>query len=179
MTDIIPNSDQFPTVATVVKWPATPSAYGVYSAVLTPNRSLTRRGYRALLAVVLIVNLSFAGLFLSVGAPAMVLFTVIGFTAVWLAFEVNFLAARQFERVDLCDELVRIVRVTPKGEVTVWTANPFWTRLETHKVGEPGGELSLITKNRRISLGTFMPPPERERFAGVLSGRLNDVVRSV
>jgi uncharacterized membrane protein len=150
----------------------------LFSAIITPHRSLSSMGF--LLLMMLIGSVSFAGgmFFYLLGAWPVVGFLGLDVLLVYIAFRANYRAAAAFEEVTVTPSELRIRRVTHRGRVTEWTLNPLWTQLdrETH---EDFGllRLFLVSRGRRLSVAGFLSPKEKESFAKALSVALGEAKR--
>src|SRR6478672_4634901 len=84
----------------------------LFSAIITPHRSLSRRGF--LLVMTLIGGLSFIGgmFFFLLGAWPVVGFLGFDVVLVYWAFRVNFRAAAAFEEVVVTPSELRVRRVS-------------------------------------------------------------------
>jgi uncharacterized membrane protein len=150
----------------------------LFSAIITPHRSLSSTGF--LLLMTLIGGVSFAGgmFFYLLGAWPVVGFLGLDVLLVYIAFRVNYRAAAVFEEVTVTPSELRVRRVTHRGRVTEWTLNPVWTQIdrETH---EDFGllRLFLVSRGRRLSVAGFLSPKEKESFAKALSTALGEARR--
>jgi uncharacterized membrane protein len=150
----------------------------LFSAIITPHRSLSGTGF--LLLMTLIGGVSFAGgmFFYLLGAWPIVGFLGLDVLLVYIAFRANYRAATAFEEVTVTPSELRVRRVTHRGRVTEWTLNPVWTQLdrETH---EDFGllRLFLVSRGRRLSVAGFLSPKEKENFARALSAALGEAKR--
>jgi uncharacterized membrane protein len=150
----------------------------LFSAIITPHRSLSSRGF--LLVMALVGGLSFIGgmFFFLLGAWPVVGFLGLDVLLVYWAFRANYRAAAAFEEVTVTPSELRLRRVSHRGEVAEWTLNPVWTRLdrETH---EEFGLLKvfLVSRGRRLSVAGFLSPTEKESFADALAAALGEARR--
>lgn len=144
----------------------------VFDALLTPYRSLGPRGF--LLVMGLIGTISFvAGLaFFLAGAWPVVGFMGLDVLLVWMAFRLNYRSARQFERLHLTRESLRVERVTHHGERRLWSFEPAWLRVEIDDPPEPDSPLTLASGRRRLSIGSFLSAEERLELAEALRAAL-------
>jgi uncharacterized membrane protein len=150
----------------------------LFSAIITPHRSLSRRGF--LLVMTLIGGLSFIGgmFFFLLGAWPVVGFLGLDVVLVYWAFRANYRAAAAFEEVTVTPSALRLRRVSHHGEVAEWTLNPVWTKLDHEKHEEFGLlKLFLVSRGRRLSVAGFLSPKERESFAAALSAALGEARR--
>lgn len=143
-----------------------------FSAILTPNRSLGPRGF--LLVMLLVSLMSFAAgfAFFLVGAWPVVGFFCLSVLLVYVAFRLNFRAARLYETVDLSGNELKVSRVYPSGRSRSWSFNPYWVRLEI--IERPGKRkaLTLSSHGSRLIFGNFLTDDEKSQFADELNGAL-------
>jgi uncharacterized membrane protein len=150
----------------------------LFSAIITPHRSLSSTGF--VLLMTLVGGVSFAGgmFFYLVGAWPVVGFLGLDVLLVYIAFRANYRAAAAFEEVTVTPSELRVRRVTHRGRVTEWMFNPVWTQIdrETH---EDFGllRLFLVSRGRRLSIAGFLSPKEKESFARALSAALGEARR--
>jgi len=150
----------------------------LFSAIITPHRSLSRRGF--LLVMTLIGGFSFIGgmFFFLLGAWPVVGFLGLDVLLVYWAFRANYRAAAAFEEVTVTPSVLRLRRVSHRGEVAEWTLNPVWTQLDREKHEEFGLlKLFLVSRGRRLAVAGFLSPKERESFAAALSAALGEARR--
>lgn len=145
----------------------------LFSAVITPHRSLGRTGFLVLMLV--IGGLSFvAGLvFYIAGAWPVVGFLGLDVLLIYWAFRANYRAAAAYEEVTVTPSELTVRRVSHRGEVKEWTLNPLWTRLDRQTHAEYGIErLFLVSRGRRLPIANFLGPEEKESFAAALADAL-------
>ena len=150
----------------------------IFSAIITPHRSLSGRGF--LLVMALVGGLSFAGgmFFFLMGAWPVIGFLGLDVLLVYWAFRANYRAAAAFEEVTVTPSELRLRRVSHRGEVAEWTLNPLWTQLARDTHEEFGlQQLFLVSRGRKLPVAGFLSPPERESFAAALSAALGEAKR--
>ena len=69
-----------------------------WQAVLTPYRSLSRRGFILVMSLIAAINLVVGGMFYAIGAWPVVGFLGLDVLLVYWAFRVNYRSAAAFER---------------------------------------------------------------------------------
>jgi uncharacterized membrane protein len=150
----------------------------LFSAIITPHRSLTGAGF---LAVMMLVGgfSFFAGMvFFLLGAWPVVGFLGLDVLLVYWAFRANYRAAAAFEEVTVTPSELRVRRVSHRGQVAEWTLNPLWTQLARDTHEEFGLQhLFLVSRGRKLPVAGFLSPPERESFAAALSAALGEAKR--
>jgi uncharacterized membrane protein len=150
----------------------------LFSAIITPHRSLSGKGF--LLVMALVGGLSFIGgvFFFLLGAWPVLGFLGLDVVLVYWAFRANYRAAAAFEEVTVTPSELRLRRVSHRGEVAEWTLNPVWTRLDREKHEEFGLlKLFLVSRGRKFPIAGFLSPKERESFAAALSTALGEARR--
>ena len=150
----------------------------LFSAIITPHRSLSAKGFVAVMA--LVGGMSFAGglFFFLLGAWPVVGFLGLDVLLVYWAFKANYRAAAAHEEVTVTPSELRVRRVSHRGKVAEWTLNPLWTQL-VRDVHEDFGlqHLYLVSRGRKLPIAGFLSPPERESFAAALSSALGEAKR--
>jgi uncharacterized membrane protein len=150
----------------------------IFSAIITPNRSLSATGF-------LVVMLCFGGLslvsammWLRAGAWPVFGFQGLEVLLVYWAFRANFRAARAYEEVTVTASELTVRKVSHRGELREWTLNPVWARLDRIVHAEFGIErLFLVSHGRRLSIAGFLGPEEKASFARALSIALGEAKR--
>src|SRR5260370_20751171 len=109
---------------------ANPLDEEIFTARLSPHRSLPRRNLRILLWLFAGASL-FTGLpFVLLGAWPIVSYMVLDVALLYLAFRANYRAARAYEQFRLTPVELQLARVSPRGARTEWRFNPAWVRLQ-------------------------------------------------
>lgn len=152
----------------------------LFSALLTPHRSLNRTSFLILMGFVVAVSF-FAGLlFLSMGAWPVFGFFGLDALAIWWAFRVNFRRALAYEEIAVTPTALHVRRVSHLGTVSEWSFNPLWVRLEVEAHEEFGVErLALVSRGRRLTIASFLGPDEKESFAKALTAGLAAAKRGI
>ena len=152
----------------------------LFSALLTPHRSLSGAGFVVLMAV--IAGLSFAGglVFFVVGAWPVVGFLGLDVVLIYWAFRANYLAAAAYEEVTVTASELRVRQVSHRGDVAEWSLNPLWTQLDRETHAEYGLlRLFLVSRGKRLAVAGFLGPTEKESFATALSAAIGEAKRGV
>src|SRR5438874_9222171 len=102
----------------------------LFSALLTPHRSLNRTGFVVLMTFLTVVSFVTGVVFLMMGAWPVFGFFGLDVLVIWWAFKVNFRAARASEEILVTPSELRVRRISQRGEVVEWTFNPLWVRLD-------------------------------------------------
>jgi uncharacterized membrane protein len=150
----------------------------LFSAVLTPHRSLGRTVFVVLMC--LIGGISFvAGLvFFIAGAWPVMGFFGLDVLLIYIAFKVSYRTAAAYEQVTMTPSTLTVRKVSHRGRVAEWTLNPVWVRLQREANEEFGIErLFLVSHGRRLPVATFLGPAEKASFANALSAALGEARR--
>src|SRR4051794_9518974 len=152
----------------------------LFSARLTPHRSLNRTGFLVLMAFVAAVSFAAGVAFLLMGAWPVFGFFGLDVLVIWWAFRINFRRAAAVEEISVTPSELRVRRVSHRGHVVEWVLNPLWVRLDQKTHAEFGIErLYLISKGRRVSIGSFLGADEKASFAKALLGALQAAKRGI
>jgi uncharacterized membrane protein len=150
----------------------------LFSALITPHRSLGRAGFVMLMLTVGGINFAGAILFLAEGAWPILFFLALDVLLVFWAFRANYRSGRAYEQVHMTPSELMLRKVSPRGEVREWTLNPLWVRLDREGASEFGLErLSLVSRGRRVSIANFLNAAEKVSFADALAGALSEAKR--
>ena len=150
----------------------------LFSALLTPHRSLSGAGFLVVMGV--IAGISFVGgvMFLLLGAWPIVPFLGLDLALIYWAFRANYRAAAAYEEVTVTPSELHVKRVSPRGQVAEWSLNPVWVRLERETHEEFGLlRLFLVSRGRKLAIGGFLGPEEKESFANALADAIGEAKR--
>jgi uncharacterized membrane protein len=137
-------------------------------ATITPNRSLSKRGFALVMGALITINIVLAGFFLSVGALPVPVFLGLDVLAVWIAFQASYRGARLKERVQVSAEEVRVRYEWPRGVRTVWASPTAFTGVALEDIGAHGSRVRLSLRERRLTVGAALSPKERVDFGRAL-----------
>jgi uncharacterized membrane protein len=152
----------------------------LFSARLTPHRSLNRTGFLVLMAFLAAVSFAAGIAFLLMGAWPVFGFFGLDVLVIYWAFRVNFRRAGAVEEISVTPSELRVRRVSHRGHVVEWVLNPLWVRLDQKTHAEFGIErLYLVSKGRRVSIGSFLGADEKASFAKALLAALQAAKRGI
>jgi uncharacterized membrane protein len=150
----------------------------LFSALITPHRSLGSVGFLVLMAAIGGVSFAAGIVFLILGAWPVVGFFGLDVLLIYWAFRINYRAARAYEEVTVTTSELTVRKISHRGSVREWTLNPLWVRLERVAHEEFGIErLFLVSHGRRLSIAACLGPDEKASFAGALSTALSEAKR--
>jgi uncharacterized membrane protein len=150
-----------------------PAEPKLFSALLTPHRSLNRTGFVVLMTFLSTVSFAAGVAFWLMGAWPIFGFFGLDVLVIYWAFKINFRRARATEEISVTPSELRVRRVSHRGHVVEWVLNPLWVRLDQKTHAEFGIErLYLVSKGRRVSIGNFLGAEEKASFAKALTAAL-------
>ena len=109
-----------------------------FNALLTPHRSLGRTGFTILMGTLVFGWLATGAMFLSQGAWPVFGFFGLDVLLVYVAFRLNYRAARAREEVSVSRTALDIRKTAPSGRTEQHRFNPFWTRFSVARHAEIG-----------------------------------------
>ena len=151
--------------------PAATSPF-LFDAVLTPNRSLPRAGFYAVMAAVGAISVGLGLWFVLNGAWPVFGFFGLDVALLYFAFRLNYRAGRLTEIVRLTAHELLVRRRTARGQMSEWRFNPAWVRIEFDAEAEAGATLVLASHGERVEIAAFLSPEERVDFANALKAAL-------
>jgi uncharacterized membrane protein len=150
----------------------------IFSATLTPHRSLGRRGFLVLMAGIAALWFATGLYYWSLGAWPVVGFVGLDLLAVWLAFKLNYRAARAYEVVEVTRSALVIRKVSAGGRAQELRFNPAWARLDVERAeGEGVVRIAVRSRGKRVPVGAFLNPDDRESFARAFGAALAEARR--
>jgi uncharacterized membrane protein len=150
----------------------------IFSALLTPSRSLGRRGFLLLMLIVGGINITTGTIFLLAGAWPVFGFCGLEILLLYWAFRVNYRRGQAYEQVTVTASELTVRQVSHTGSMREWTLNPVWVRLDRIVHSEFGIErLFLVSQGRRLPIAAFLGAQEKESFALALSRALGEAKR--
>ncbi len=151
-----------------------PAEPELFSARLTPYRSLNRTGFVVVMTCLCAVSFVAGIACLMMGAWPVFGFLGLDVLAIYIAFKINFRRARASEQISVTPSVLRLRRVSHRGHVLEWTFNPLWVRLDQEVDDEYGVErLYISASGRRVAVGSFLGPKEKASFSNALIAALN------
>ncbi|WP_187969360.1 DUF2244 domain-containing protein [Aquibium microcysteis] len=138
----------------------------IFSALLTPHRSLGRMGFAVLMGILSLISLFVCLLFWSIGAWPIVGFFGFDVLLLYGAFRLNYRAARVREEVTVSRTRLDIRKYAPSGRAENHLFNPFWTKFAIARHEEIGiTSMAVEGQGRSVPIGSFLNPEDRESFA--------------
>src|SRR5467141_718668 len=123
----------------------------LFSAVVTPHRSLSHAGFLIVMAAVGGISFVAGTAFLLLGAWPVFGFFGLDVLLVYWAFRANYRAAAAYEEVVVTPSELRVRKVSHRGQMSEWALNPLWAKLE-YEIDEEFGlqRLYLVSRGRKL-----------------------------
>lgn len=145
----------------------------VWSITLWPNRSLSPAGFRRLMWFsAAMMGLPLVALSWSPVALGLAPFVGLAFLALWGLMKLNYRSGKLTEVLRLWPDAIAVERREPWGQVRRWAANPYWVDVDLSDTRTIERYLTVRGAGRRIELGAFLTPEERETLANELKTRI-------
>lgn len=149
----------------------------IFRAILHPHRSLSPKGFLVLMLAIGGVSFVSGMAFLMMGAWPVTGFFGLDVLLVYLAFRLNYRAARAYEMVELTPHVLTVQQVSATGEAKSFEFNPYWVRVLFTERPDGGNHLRLASHGRELEFARLLNDDERRDFAEVLrraleSGRM-------
>ncbi|HEV2302309.1 MAG TPA: DUF2244 domain-containing protein [Stellaceae bacterium] len=140
----------------------------LFERVLLPHRSLPPRGFHVLMGLLALVSFAVGIAFVSVGAWPICGFFGLDVGLLYLAFRLNYRAARRRETLRLNADSFTVERIGIRGDRRLWRFQPFWLRVVLEERADRSNRLFVASHGRSLVIADFVPPPARRELAGSL-----------
>ena len=152
--------------------PATSDA-SLFRAILHPHRSLGPKGFLILMIGIGAVSFVTGLVFLLLGAWPVMGFFGLDVLLVYIAFKLNYRAARAYELVELTPHALKLTQISASGKSKSFEFNPYWVRVLFTERPDGGNNLKLVSHGRELECGRLLNDDERRDFAEALSSALD------
>ncbi len=153
--------------------PASEEAGPLYfDATLSPHRSLSPRGFLILMSAIAGCGFAVGTGFALMGAWPVFGFAGLEVLLVYVAFRLNYRAARAHERLRLTPGWLEIARVDWNGRARLYRLEPAWLSIELDRPVEQDTPLLLRSRGAVAEIGRFLTPEERLEVAEALAAAL-------
>lgn len=147
---------------------------------LWPYRSLSIQSYRLLMLCLAGVMLVAGALFFAIGAWPVIGFMGLEILVIWMAFHMNYRAARRRETLEANRSTFRIKRVSPGGVTDVDELPTAWLKARIVASGPGRGRrerLVVSSHGREAEIGAFLHDSERKALLPEINAMLDRVRR--
>lgn len=138
------------------------------NAVITPSRSLSRKGFIILISIMTAINAVTAFGFWAIGAAPIPFFLGFDLLAVVVAFAVSRRSGAN-ERIQVTAAEVRVLMLNREGgEQIVWASPTAFTQVDLNGDAGDATDLRLRQSSRQLPVAKALSRPERLAFAQAL-----------
>jgi uncharacterized membrane protein len=156
----------------------TPADRPIFSATITPHRSLGRTGFIVLMSAIGLASFIAGIIFIRMGAWPIFGFLGLDVLLIYWAFRANYRSARACEEIVVGYEEIRVRRADHRGNRQEWKINPLWAKIEREEDEEFGlMRLYLVARGRRLSIAHDLSPNEKSSFAAAFGAALTEAKR--
>ncbi|MFN7163802.1 MAG: DUF2244 domain-containing protein [Hyphomonas sp.] len=141
-------------------------------AVLTPNRSLSERGFAIGMAIVAVVFFLTGLMFWSMGAAPILGFFGLDMLAIWLAFRLSFRKLREETHITVTARCIRMEHIDHKGRQKVAEVPTAFARVELDEPLTYASWLRIEHGRTAWVIGRFLTMDERKSLARSLRSAL-------
>lgn len=144
-----------------------------FDATLRPHRSLDEKGFLIVMAAVAVGGFTIGTAFFMAGAWPVAGFCGLEILLVYIAFRMNFRAARRHERLRLSDAGLDVSLIEPSGKTTTRRLEPSWVNVDMDDPPVHESRLTLGSHGTRLEIGRFLQPEEKLEVARELRDAIN------
>ena len=144
-----------------------------FDAILTPNRSLSERGFAVVMTIVGVVSFLTGMAFLSMGALPVIGFFGLDALAIWFAFRWSFRQQREETRIRVTATNLDMLHLKPNGDEKRVRVPAGFARVELDEPLRPDSWLRIEHGRTGWVIGRFLTLPERKSLAEALRGALH------
>jgi len=141
----------------------------IFSAVLTPHRSLHSTGFLVLMIAYGLVSFGAGTAFWLMGAWPVFGFMGLDVWLLWYLFQRSYLDARRSETLVLTDQDLVVQRVAPDGGREQVRLDAYWLRVDWDDEAE---RLTVTSRGNRVVIGRFLDPASRLEVADQLKAAI-------
>ena len=145
----------------------------LFDAFLHPSRSLSRRGFRLFMGVLVVLSLAIGGVFLANGAWPIFGFYGLEILIIYIALKRSYRDGLVYEKVRLTDESLTVEKGDLRGRRESWRFQPYWVRVSMDDPPHHESQVVLSSHGRSLIVGAFLSPEERLDFAKALRAALD------
>ena len=150
-----------------------PADASVFRALLHPHRSLEPKGFLILMLAIGGASFVTGMVFLIMGAWPVTGFFGLDVLLIYIAFKLNYRAARAYELVEVTSNALRLKQVSASGETRAFEFNPYWVRLLLTERPDGGTHLKIASHGRELEFARLLNDDERRDFARALKDALD------
>jgi uncharacterized membrane protein len=152
--------------------PAPPLGRLFFERVLLPHRSLPPHRFHLLMLVLGLCSVAVGTGFVLAGAWPVIGFFGLDVALVYVAFRLNYRAARRRETLRLGEDAFTVERIGIYGERRLWCFQPFWLRVVLEERPDRSNRLLVASHGRSLLIADFLAPAARRELAATIGDAL-------
>ena len=145
-----------------------PEEKPLLNLVLYPHRSLSPHGFLILMGVIAAMSFTIGLIFFLAGAWPIVGFLGLDVAVIYLAFRLNYRAARAYETIKLSGNALEVVKIDARGRRRRYVLPSAWLRVSVDERPRRASRLTLWSRGRGLEIGAFLGQEEKDGLADAL-----------
>jgi uncharacterized membrane protein len=150
----------------------------VFSATITPHRSLSWVGFRRLFTALALIFTGVSGVFFALGAWPIIGFMGLEWLGLYWAFRVSYRQADAREIVQVWRDETRLTRISAKGQSECISLNTAWVQVINEESQDAPRPLYLRSHGRSYAFAAVLTAGERRGLARALRQGLAQAQRA-
>jgi len=143
-------------------------------AELRPHRSLSKRGFRILMAAAAVTGAGVGTAFFLIGAWPVAGFCGLEILLIYVAFRANYRSGERREHLRLSDRGLEVHWIDGTGRSHRHFLEPTWLQVRMDDPPRDDSQLTLTSHGLSFVIGRFLTPAERLEVAQALKAALRD-----
>lgn len=139
---------------------------------LWPHRSLSKRGFTILLAILGTLAIAIGLGFFLIGAWPVIGFMGLELLVLYAAFRYNYRDGKASEQLLIHDRGLDLIRIAPSGKQVRTSFSSHWLRAELLPQKGRRKILALRHHHHSHEIGAFLPPAEKKNIKTLINDRL-------
>jgi uncharacterized membrane protein len=140
----------------------------IFEAILTPHRSMSRRGMFIVFGLMAAGSMLVNGLMYYLGALPVIGFDVVDLLLAIMLYAMNMRGGRASEVILLTEDGLTITRTSPRGRRNQIAMAPGWLRVQLEETAGSNPVLSIVNREAKHIVGTDLGEAERRDLAEAL-----------
>lgn len=140
----------------------------IFEAILTPHRSMSRRGMFVVFGIMAAGSAFVTSLMWFLGAMPVIGFNGADLILAITLYAMNMRGARASEVILLTDEMLTITRTTPGGRKSEVRMSSGWLRVDIEEIAGSTPIVAVVNREGRQIVATALGDAERRDFAAAL-----------
>jgi len=144
-----------------------------FSAILSPHRSLSQRGFKITMASVGLFSFTVGLWFYLKGAWPVMGFFGLDVLILYLAFKANYREGHVYETVELTNDALSITHHPVRGEQKKWHFNPYCVQLNLRERRGKCCVVEASSHGKKLVFAHFLSDDEKRDFTRHLNSALS------